>query len=205
MSTDDLPDLWERQPKETEQAYYAFCIYRDQTTPRGYAQVVSELAKSRTLITRWASRWYWRDRTRAWDRHQEEIVRREQIKQTKAMARRQARDAQAFQAVLIAPVEAAIRKLNTPQAREQLEQMPLGDLMALSLMTARAFPLVARAERDARGAPVQDFTQFLDDDTGEITEGPSTRETYDWYRDALSALEQATGGRLALPPGAPDG
>lgn len=201
MSTDDLPDLWERQKGESEQAYYAFALYRDQDTPRGYAAVVSELSKSRTLITRWASKWFWRERTRAWDRFLEEQVRREQIKATKDMARRQARDAHAIETLLILPVEAALRRLQDPAAREELERVPLGDLIQLSLVTAKIFPAIARAEREARGAPIQDLTQFLDDDTGAMLEGPSPRETYDWTREAIAALEQATSGRLALPAG----
>lgn len=200
MSGDEIP-LWDRQRGESEQAYYAFSVYRDQASPRGYSRVVSELSKSRTLITRWASRWYWRERTRAWDQFQEEIVRREQIKATREMARRQARDAEAFQHVLVAPVTAALRKLQTPAGRELLESLPLGDLIALSVLTGRVYPRVAQAERHARGAPIQDLTQFLDDDTGEIAEPASPRDTYDWMREALGALEDATGGRLALPPG----
>lgn len=207
----DLPDLWERQPRESEQAYYAFCLYRDQETPRGLPAVVSGCTdagkpKSYALIKRWSAAWFWRDRARAWDRHQEEHVRRAQIKATKDMARRQARDAQAFQAVLIAPVEVLLRRLADPTRRQEIEQLSTGELVQLSVLTGRLFPRIALTERLARGAPIQDLTQFLDEDTGEITEGPSPRETYDWTREALAALEQATAGRLALPAGpeAPD-
>lgn len=197
--TDDTPDPWERQKGETEQAYYAFCLYRDQTIPRGYAAVISELGKSKTLIHRWGSRWYWRERTRAYDRHLEDQVRREQVAATKAMARRQARDAQAYQAVMIAPVEILLKRMADPTRRAEIEALSTGDLIQLSVLTGRLFPRMALSERMARGAPVQDLSQFLDDDTGEISAPTSPRETYDWMRDALGALEQATGGRLELP------
>lgn len=198
---DDLPPLWDRQPGESEQAYYAFQLYRDQETPRGYSRVVSELGKSKTLIHRWGSRWFWRDRTRAWDRHLEDELRREQIRETRAMGRRQARDMQAIGVLLMQPVELALRRLNDATRRAELEKLPLGDLIALSILAGRVLPRVLRAERDARGAPVQDLTQFLDDETGEVLDAPSPREVYDWTREAIAALEQATGGRLALPPG----
>lgn len=130
-------------------------------------------------------------------------MRREQIAETRQMARRQARDAHAFQALLLAPVEAALLKLNTPTGQEELKNLPLGDLIALGLVASRAFPRVAAAERMARGAPVQDLTAFLDQETGLVTDGPTPRELYEWQREALAALDAATGGRLALPPGDP--
>jgi len=198
---DDLPDPWERQKGESEQAYYAFQLYRDQSSPRGYSRVVSELGKSKTLIHRWGSRWSWRERARMWDRELEEQARAEQIKETRAMGRRQARDAQALQLVLMAPVEQALRRLNDPMHRAELENLKLGDLIALSVLAGRAFPRIARAERDARGAPIQDLTQFLDDETGEVVAPDSPREVYEQMREALAVLEQATGGRLQLPPG----
>lgn len=197
----ELPELWERQPHESEQAYYAFQLYRDQSPPRHYAGVISDLGRSKTLIHGWGSKWFWRDRARAWDRHKEEVVRREEIRATREMARRQARDAQAYQMVLRTPVEVALRKLADPLYREELERMKIGDLIALSILTARAFPRVARAEREARGAPIQDLTQFLDDDTGEVKAPADAHEEYDWMRGALIALEQATSNRKQLPPG----
>ncbi len=205
MTKADLPELWERQPKESEQAYYAFCLYRDQDAPRGYAGVVSELGKSKTLIDRWGSKWFWRERARAWDRHQEDLVRRDQVRATKQMARRQARDAEAFQALLIAPVEMALLKLQNPATREEIANLPLADLVALSVLTGRLFPRIAHAERMARGAPIQDLSQFLDDETGDLKDDATDpAEEWDFFRGAVAALEQATGQTLQLPPGAPD-
>lgn len=211
MTKADLPELWERQPKESEQAYYAFTLFRDQDAPRGLPAVVSACTdaghpKSYALIKRWSAAWFWRERARAWDMHQEEQVRRDQIRATKTMARRQARDAEAFQALLIAPVEAALIRLQSdPKAREEFANLPLGDLIALALMTGRLFPRIAHAERMARGAPIQDLSQFLDGETGDLKDEESNpAEEWDFYRGAVAALEQATGVPLQLPPGAPD-
>ena len=60
-------NLWERQPKESAQAYEAFAIYRDMGTERSYAKVGRELGKSKTIIDRWGAEWNWAERVRAWD------------------------------------------------------------------------------------------------------------------------------------------
>lgn len=200
---DDLPDPWQRQKGEGEKAYYAFGLYRDQESPRGLSSVISELSVSRTLVSRWANRYAWRERARMWDRSRQEAIRRDQVKQAVEMARRQATEAHGFQRVLSAPMVALVAKLETATGLAELQALSLGDLMTLSMLTARLWPAVARAEREARGAPIQDLSQFYDDDTGEVKapdEDPA--EIYDWFRSAAAALE-AAGVTKQLPPGEP--
>lgn len=197
----DLLQLWERQPGESEIAYYCFTLYRDQETPRGYAKVASESSRSLPLIKRWGRKWVWRERTRAWDRNIEEQARIATVKETRQMATRQARDMHAIELALMQPVEVLLKRLNDPIYAHELEQLKTGDLIALTLMAGRVLPRVLRAEREARGAPIQDLTQFLDEDTGETRESRTPAELYDWGREALAVLESATGGRLGLPPG----
>lgn len=202
---EDLPDPWARQKGESEQAYYAFCLYRDQEAPRGYSRVVSELGKSKTIIARWGSRWAWVDRARMSDRAKQEEVRRSQVKEAVAMARRQATEAAGYQRVLSAPMIALVRKLETPMGVAELERLTFSQLYELSLLSARLFPHIARAEREARGAPIQDLSQFYDDDTGEIKEPvEDPGEIYDWFRSAAAALEAAGIKRPELPPGGGD-
>lgn len=205
LIADDLPDPGSRQKGEGEEAYYAFCLYRDQESPRGYSRVVSELGKSRTLITRWASRWAWVERVRMVDRAKQEEVRRAQVKAAVTMARRQATEAEGYQRILSAPMIALVRRLENPTILHELENLPLADLYALSLATAKLWPVLAAAERDARGAPIQDLSQFYDDETGDVkpadTEDPA--EVYDWFRQAAAALEAAGVPMRHLPPGDP--
>jgi hypothetical protein len=44
---------WQQQPRETDKAYQAFVVYRNlDPKERSLSRVVSELAKSRTLLSR---------------------------------------------------------------------------------------------------------------------------------------------------------
>ena len=66
--------LWERQKGESHEAFDAWIAYRD-SEKRSQRATAAKLGKSSTLLSRWASRWSWEERDRAWDnRMQEEVV-----------------------------------------------------------------------------------------------------------------------------------
>ena len=80
------PDLWLKLPNESEQAYNAWCAYRDMNPPRSLRNLAERLGKSRALLERWSSRWRWQKRLEAFIRNREETRLREleaTIKQTK--------------------------------------------------------------------------------------------------------------------------
>lgn len=83
------PQPWERQKGENTKRYEAFCIYRDMH-PRSLYKVAEQLAKSRTLITRWSAQDHWVDRAAAWDDEQDKIARQAQIDEIKKMRKRHA-------------------------------------------------------------------------------------------------------------------
>lgn len=198
--SDDLPDPWTRQKGESAEAFYAFEVYLDQEPPRGTARVVSELGKSKTLIHRWSSRWAWRERARMWDVHKQEEIRRSQVKDAVSMARRQAVEAAGYQRVLAAPMIVLVERLETAIGQAELQALSIGDLMTLTMLTAKLWPAIARAEREARGAPIQDLSQFYDDDTGTVIEdAPDPAVIYEWYRHAAAALEAAGVKRPDVP------
>ena len=61
-----MAEQWERQPKESYQAFAAFQNFL--TTPeRSYSKVARALSKSTTLIKRWAKEHNWQVRADAWD------------------------------------------------------------------------------------------------------------------------------------------
>jgi hypothetical protein len=63
---------WQQQPGESPKAFQAFVVYRNtEPNERSLQRVVSELAKSRTLISRWSAKWSWVERAQAWDDYQE--------------------------------------------------------------------------------------------------------------------------------------
>lgn len=74
---------WLQQPDESAKAYAAFCVYRDLGAERSFQAVGQELVKSRQILSRWASRYDWTDRVRAYEEHQAmllEVARQEAIK-----------------------------------------------------------------------------------------------------------------------------
>lgn len=66
-SEDSLVEPWERQSKESPQAYEAFATYRDLGITRSQAKVCQQLGKSRALICEWAASWGWVERVRAYE------------------------------------------------------------------------------------------------------------------------------------------
>lgn len=59
-------NLWDRRPDETDPAFAAFKIYLE-CEPRSSAKVAEKIHKSPALIRRWASKYDWQERARAWD------------------------------------------------------------------------------------------------------------------------------------------
>lgn len=201
--TAELPDPWTRQKGESAEAHYAFEVYLAQDAPRGISRVVSELNKSKALIGRWSARYAWRERARMWDVHRQEAIRRDQVRDAVNMARRQATEAQGYQRVLAAPMIVLVKRLESAIGAAELERLSIPDLLTLSMLTAKLWPAVARAEREARGAPIQDLSQFYDDETGEVAaaEAEDPAVVYDWYRRAAAALEAAGVKRPELEAG----
>ena len=58
---------WERQPKETAQAFEAFDLYCKMGAERSLRKVEQQLNKSHALIGRWSSTWSWQKRSRDYD------------------------------------------------------------------------------------------------------------------------------------------
>ena len=58
---------WERQPKESAQAFEAFDLYCKMGAGRSLRKVEQKLNKSHTLIARWSSNWNWQKRSRDYD------------------------------------------------------------------------------------------------------------------------------------------
>lgn len=59
---------WERQEKESPQAYEAFCIFRDtKATERSKRDVAHQLSKNESLIYKWASLYQWNTRVLEYD------------------------------------------------------------------------------------------------------------------------------------------
>jgi hypothetical protein len=190
----ELPPLWHKQPEETDVAFGAFVVYRDlPPNERSAVRVASEYGRSASLIERWRARWFWVERARAYDAHQAEEHRKAQLAERGKMSERQAAEAQVIQRVLFAPVRALAIKLADLIDREELDNLTVAELYAMSLATARLWPAVARAEREARGAPVPEFVP--PDETPEGLPDGGLVLTEEFLAEVHLALEAAN-----LPP-----
>lgn len=58
---------WERQQGEGEQAYQAFCVFRDLGEKRTMPATVNKVGKYQSLLNEWKRKWNWEERARAYD------------------------------------------------------------------------------------------------------------------------------------------
>jgi hypothetical protein len=83
--------LWDRRPGESAKAYRAFTLYRDKQADRTFEFVARELRCSGTNIRRFAKRWDWANRVRAYDIYVDRIeldaLSRDRLAMKKRMAR----------------------------------------------------------------------------------------------------------------------
>lgn len=74
-TTEPLPEMWERQPNETEVAYQAFTLYLAQpASRRSQTRVAADRGTSVRHVAQWSSDNLWPERASAWDRHQLELL-----------------------------------------------------------------------------------------------------------------------------------
>ncbi|MBQ8331120.1 MAG: hypothetical protein IJX94_01305 [Clostridia bacterium] len=82
---------WERQPKESVQAYEAFSLYLELGYKRTVRKVAQDLNKSLSLIGGWSSTWNWQQRSADYDA---ELKRQEFEEAKKAIKKMQERHIQ---------------------------------------------------------------------------------------------------------------
>lgn len=75
-------DPWDRQPKETDQAWAAFVVYRDMGLQRTLWRAAEILGKPKPerVLEELSARLGWRFRVESWDRHQDAMRRDAQLK-----------------------------------------------------------------------------------------------------------------------------
>ena len=88
---------WERQPKESTQAFEAFAMYRDMGASRSIRKAAQNLNKAVTTLAEWSSRHEWVKRVAAWDAEQDRIARAEMMADMAATRKRQRKNAQRMQ------------------------------------------------------------------------------------------------------------
>jgi hypothetical protein len=149
-------DPWERQPKEADEAWRAFAHYRDALDDSGdplrsIGATSRALDEHLTQCKRWSSRWRWRDRCVAYDRHLDGIATKAKEKAIKVMVGRHAALANAGLGVLQEPIKELISRIE----RKAIDLKALSDdaLIKLVRQSASAIRDLVGVERVARGVP----------------------------------------------------
>lgn len=146
---------WDRQAKESPQAFEAFACYRDLGPARSIYKCAAKLGKSSTLTGHWSAKHRWVDRCADYDNHLDRIKQAEAAKAVQEMGERQAKESRAFSQMLTLPVNALARKLQKdPEGtRLELEALPVSALLEMIRQCASVYPATVKVERLARGEP----------------------------------------------------
>jgi hypothetical protein len=179
---------WEQCRGESAKAYAAFCLYRDlgprrsidEASRRYHGREPSggngpQARRSREasgLIRRWATRWDWAARARAWDQELASANAGKQLEAVKEMAERHAREAMLLQ-------NKAVERLRQLRPEELKPRDTLAYLVE-----------AAKLERLARGEPTERIA--------EEHHFPDVKELTD---DELARIVAGGPGRLSPPGG----
>lgn len=136
----DPPKPWDRLRDETGKAFRAFCLYRDDFEGRTLEKVAKALSCSQQNVARWAKVWDWAARSYAYDSYMDELNRAEQVRERRAMRRRQAE------------AGVLLQEVATEGLAELERRMARGQPLNLSVdQICRLAEVGSRIERKARG------------------------------------------------------
>lgn len=176
-------DPWERQPRESEEAYEAFATYRDQGDDRSIRAVAARLGKSGSLISGWSSTHGWVGRIRAYNVHLDRIRQRVYMQELESMFHRQAKQSIAVQQLGLEGVEHylhlwELEKAKTVDDPSYIPAHPLNPDQILKYIE-----IGMRMERLARGEPDSIEQVTLSDDGRDsqyrlVIQDPEVKDAY---------------------------
>lgn len=160
---------WDRLLRESSKAYAAFCIYRDlgprrsmdeasriyhgKAPPLGNAPPTGRRPEASGQIRRWAERWNWAARARAWDQELERLKQKKQLDAVEEMTERHVKEAHMLQSK-------AVERLRQLRPEELKPRETLN-----YLIEAAKLERLARGEATERVAEEHHFP-----DVGELTD-----------------------------------
>ena len=147
----DLLEPWDRQPGETDEAWEAWLVYKDQPLPRSYRRAARHLNKSLTVIAKHGDRWGWQLRAARWDTEQQRVKDRAKLDELEKMGREQANALRAARVALDAPSRELIRRLTEDPEGQFLRGIDVEELVRLVGTSARAMNRIVVAERLVAG------------------------------------------------------
>lgn len=140
---------WERQKKESPQAFEAFSSYRDLGAERSIQKVANRLSKSLALIKRWSSEWDWVERARLYDNSLEQEARKATVKGIKDMTDRHIRLSMQLQAKAVAALGELEPEAMSPKDIKEFIKMAT-ELERLNRITEEK--LQSSSDKDAPGS-----------------------------------------------------
>jgi len=151
--------LWEMQPGESDTAFAAFVQYRDLGASRSVKKAADMLQKSVGTLRRWSEGNMWVYRCRAYDAHLDDVKREKVEEEVAAMAARHTQQASAMTQIVTLPVIALAQRMKDPVKRQlimdQLDTMPVIEVLALVRSLSTAWSIATKVERIARGEPTE--------------------------------------------------
>jgi hypothetical protein len=187
LATDPDPATlapWDRQPGESSRNYEKFCLYRNMGPGRSVQALRNDGIPIGASIP---TRDQWDSRAVLWDDYEERVRRNEIIKETRAMARKQATQASDMAEALMAPVVALQARLekDPEDTMTELAGMDIGKLLEKVQASARVLQPIMNAERLARGLPTE-ITEGRKEHVHTIDYGDKER-----LEQILEALEES--------------
>lgn len=140
-------NLWDRMPKECEQYFEAFNVFKDLGVNRTIGKVANTLGKSMSHCYNMHQKWNWAERAKAWDDEVQKIKNNAQLKSVQQMCKRHADIAMAFQNPLVAIVKEAGRRIEN----KELESLSIDKFLAAYMKATQLLDSVTGVERKARG------------------------------------------------------
>ncbi len=146
MGSGDRP-IYSRLCGETDKAFEAFRIYRDMGSERSIPKVAQQLTKSHTLLDRWAGKYSWSTRVKAYEDYLDNLAIEGAENARREMADRHIQLSGMLQSVSTAKLEEWQKQVQAWQQDPQLNQLP--DLTPSDVV--RLIELGIRIERLCRG------------------------------------------------------
>jgi len=153
--------VWDRRQGETRKAFRAFTLYRDQPDKRGFKEVGAQLNCSVQNVFKWAKKYDWYNRVRAWDVHEDQQAQEAQIRERRAMAERIAHSGKRLQDVALAQLEKLCDRLENgkpdpadPETDPAKKRRIYPELTPYQI--ARMYEVGVKSERVGRGEPDPD-------------------------------------------------
>lgn len=147
---DSATEPWEQLPDESDPAWQAFRLFRDQRPgQRSIAGVARECSKSRSLIQRWATRYAWQLRAAAYDTELDRQWRQATVVMRRENAERDLRIAHAMLAKVVQRLQTLdAERLTARDVATWLEVATKVSRLALGEPTERTEHTGAGDERD---------------------------------------------------------